>query len=307
VKLAVLIPTYRRPDRLCEVLSELLGLSSKVNKELRIIISVNDGCSESTNICHNFSGRFAVDFEYYTQDKLLTYDEQILFLYEKVLVGEYIWFCGDKYDYSQVDIQTITLFLRKKHDFYVFQGRFYEISTIESLPYKRINVPSGVWEPGLSNYFPQATMMSSVIFRKRLDIYLETPIHKVRNFMQLYIFLLNTSPGGSFESLPFDFDSNRGGRVFKANWNESHGLESLIWINDNFGQPFGKSLLFKASLMRGMKKNGFFRYWMSQRPISEKMEIYVSLIRAEKVNALLPINSIYIILKKKVLNCLRQI
>lgn len=304
--LVLLLPTYNRPERLVEVLEEFKG-KNIYSDRCKLIVSINgEGC-ESVRICESYK-RYALDYiEIYAQNNLLTYDQQIEFLFNKVEIGDYILFIGDKYDYSNVDFEYLKNIILNDDDFYVFKERFYQIVDASSLPYKKINHPEGTWLPGRSNYFPQVTMMSSVIFKKNKDVKISYDVMRcISNFSQIYLFLNCIGKSASYKALPFDFNSNRGAQSFKANWDESKGLEALIYLNENHLNFLGPSELFKLSLMRGMKKNGFFRYWNSRRPFKEKMTIWMKLIKSNPSNILLPFHSLFITLKKALYKCLKS-
>jgi hypothetical protein len=304
--LTILLPTYNRPDRLSELLEEFKQ-KNIYSEKCSLVISINGGCEISKGICDEYASDSLSNIHVYLQTSLLTYDEQMFFLFDKAKVDDYVFFVSDKYDYSKIDFDLVLQFLCENLDFYVFKDRFYEITEIKNLPFKTINKNDGWWRPGEDNYFPRVTMISSVVFKKNKNIELTSKIKDcITNFSQIYLFLDTIGEVGRFRTFPFDFHTNRGGKYFEAYWDESKGLDALIYLNNTFNAFQGEDLVFKSSLMRGMKRNGFIRYWNSAQPLNEKIYVWYTLVFNNFWNFFLPLNSFYIFFKKSFVKYIKR-
>ena len=261
VKLFICCPTWRRPAHLSTTLKLLRSKFQSFN--VQFIVSVNESDQESYSIAKNILGPNA---SVWLQDRLVNYDEQLLFLIMKVPIGSYVWFVGDKYDYTDVKPDEIFEFLRTGPAAVFFKKWFYRRpSTIWQLPVQVVEPSLNRYEESLVDldFFPRLTIISASIFRINKSTNCQEYSGYIGgNFMQIHLCLdqiLQFAGSFFFNIADSDFSPAQASFSGQNRWNESRGFDELVAINRKYDFFMGDDFIHCLSLSLGKKKLGISR------------------------------------------------
>ena len=279
VSLFICCPTWRRSTLLS---TTLRLLRSKFERyDVQFLVSVNDGDLESYSISESILGDHG---SVWLQEDLISYDEQLLFLFMKVPVGSYIWFIGDKYDYTDIDPDEIFQLLQLEPAAVFFKKWFYQKpASAWQLPVQAIEPMRKRYKGPLHelDFFPRLTIISASIFRINKFINSESySEHIGGNFMQIPLCLdqiFESSSSVVFNIAKSDFCPAQSSFSGPNRWNESRGFAELVAINRKYKFFMGADFTHCLSLTIGRKKLGLSRMLGSNIPLILKCNILLCL------------------------------